>query len=325
MGPLARPARRPRGPLRRARFPVPSSIGHGLGLFASNPRSEFTRPGWGSGSRRHLVSGFHGFVVSRFREICQRAGRSVAAARRLMQMCMDAGPPAGRSGAPATAAVASARAASIPLSAGAPNHVPPFSRWAHPLYRYRGSARARIGGHRATRRAAHQAPARARLALAHPPRSGASASRHHGRVIDPWHLAAVIEGVRFRMDRAAAIIDRGAIFGAARHALGLRRWFARPDEAQTEAIGCAAATLPATGEGSPLLDAAARRPCLPRPRWRTPATAGGTCALLAAMRVAAPRLPRCSPVQRRWTVRPSGDRGVDRPLPSCVGRGGGAL
>ena len=77
-----------------------------------------------------------------------------------------------------------------------------------------------------------------------------------GRVIDPWHLAAVIEGVRFRMDRAAAIIDRGAIFEAARHALGLWRWFARPSEAQTEAIGCAAATLPAAGQGSPLLGAA---------------------------------------------------------------------
>ena len=77
-----------------------------------------------------------------------------------------------------------------------------------------------------------------------------------GRVIDPWHLAAVIEGVRFRMDRAAAIIDRGAIFEAARHALGLWRWFVRPSEAQTEAIGCAAATLPAAGQGSHLLGAA---------------------------------------------------------------------
>jgi hypothetical protein len=77
-----------------------------------------------------------------------------------------------------------------------------------------------------------------------------------GRVIDPWHLAAVIEGVRFRMDRVVAIIDRGAIFEAARHALGLWRWFARPDEAQTESIGCAAAALPATQQASPLLGAA---------------------------------------------------------------------
>ena len=42
-----------------------------------------------------------------------------------------------------------------------------------------------------------------------------------GRAIDPWHLAAVIEGIRFRMDGATAIIDRGAIFEAARYAFGL--------------------------------------------------------------------------------------------------------
>ena len=36
VGPLAWPAKRPRGRLRWARFPVPSPIGHGLGLFESN-------------------------------------------------------------------------------------------------------------------------------------------------------------------------------------------------------------------------------------------------------------------------------------------------
>jgi hypothetical protein len=35
VGPLAWPVRRPHGPLRRARFPVPFPIGHGLGLFES--------------------------------------------------------------------------------------------------------------------------------------------------------------------------------------------------------------------------------------------------------------------------------------------------
>jgi hypothetical protein len=77
-----------------------------------------------------------------------------------------------------------------------------------------------------------------------------------GLLIDPWHLAAVLEGVRFRMDPRAEIIDRGAIFAAARHALELWRWFARPDEAQIEAIGCAAATLLASERASPLLAAA---------------------------------------------------------------------
>ncbi len=79
---------------------------------------------------------------------------------------------------------------------------------------------------------------------------------YDGLVIDPWHLAAVIEGVRFRMDRAAAIIDRGVIFEAARHAYGLWRWFVQPDAAQTQAIEHAAAALSANGQASPLLGAA---------------------------------------------------------------------
>ena len=77
-----------------------------------------------------------------------------------------------------------------------------------------------------------------------------------GLAIDLWHLAAVIEGVRFRMDRGTEIIDRGSIFAAARHALGLWRWFAQPDESQSKAIGCAAAALSATEQRSPLLGAA---------------------------------------------------------------------
>ncbi len=52
------------------------------------------------------------------------------------------------------------------------------------------------------------------------------------------------------------MIDRGAIFAAARHALGLWRWFAQPEAAQSEAIACAAAALPATEQASPLLGAA---------------------------------------------------------------------
>ena len=77
-----------------------------------------------------------------------------------------------------------------------------------------------------------------------------------GRAIDPWHLAAMIEGVRFRMDRAAAIIERGTIFEAARHAFQLWGWFARPDAAQMQAIERAAAALSASGHASPLLGAA---------------------------------------------------------------------
>jgi hypothetical protein len=48
-----------------------------------------------------------------------------------------------------------------------------------------------------------------------------------GQVIDPWHLAALIEGVRFRLGGSAALIDRGAVFAAAHHGFGLYRWFFR--------------------------------------------------------------------------------------------------
>ena len=78
-----------------------------------------------------------------------------------------------------------------------------------------------------------------------------------GQAIDPWHLAALIEGVRFRLGRSPALIDRGAVFAAAHHAFGLYRWFSRPDEAQQAAIAEAAAHLDAVGAGhSPLLGAA---------------------------------------------------------------------
>jgi hypothetical protein len=78
-----------------------------------------------------------------------------------------------------------------------------------------------------------------------------------GQVIDPWHLAALIEGVRLRLDRAPALIDRGALFAAAHHAFDLYRWFCGPDEAQRAAIAVAADHLAAVGDPhSPLLGAA---------------------------------------------------------------------
>ena len=50
-----------------------------------------------------------------------------------------------------------------------------------------------------------------------------------GDMIDPWHLAARIEGLRFRMDPYLPIIERGRIFDAARAALTLRQWLVEPD------------------------------------------------------------------------------------------------
>jgi hypothetical protein len=78
-----------------------------------------------------------------------------------------------------------------------------------------------------------------------------------GQAIDPWHLAALIEGVRFRLGRSPALIDRGAVFAAAHHAFALYRWFSAPDGAQQAAIAEAATHLETVGDGhSPLVGAA---------------------------------------------------------------------
>jgi hypothetical protein len=78
-----------------------------------------------------------------------------------------------------------------------------------------------------------------------------------GQAIDPWHLAALIEGVRFRLGQSPALIDRGALFAAAHHAFDLYRWFSAPDEAQRAAIRRASDHLAAVGDGhSPLVGAA---------------------------------------------------------------------
>ena len=78
-----------------------------------------------------------------------------------------------------------------------------------------------------------------------------------GKAIDPWHLATLVEGVRLRLDPGAPVIDRGAIFDAARHAFALYRWYSRPDDAQQAAISVAAAHLAKVADDhSPLLGAA---------------------------------------------------------------------
>ena len=78
-----------------------------------------------------------------------------------------------------------------------------------------------------------------------------------GKAIDPWHLAAIVEGVRFRLDHLPAPLDRGMVFAAAQHAFGLYRWFVNPDPAQRAATGQAAAHLAAAGDPhAPLLGVA---------------------------------------------------------------------
>lgn len=77
----------------------------------------------------------------------------------------------------------------------------------------------------------------------------------------PWHLAAVLEGVRLRMDPSLRIIDRSAIFAIARHALELHRGLIAPDFDQEGEVqrGEAHLARSAGQEDTPLL-AAARPP-----------------------------------------------------------------
>jgi hypothetical protein len=78
-----------------------------------------------------------------------------------------------------------------------------------------------------------------------------------GQLIDPWHLAAVLEGLRLRMDHAMRIIDRGVIFDAARHALTLHQWLTGPDFDQEGEVKQAEAALATPAARlSPLLSAA---------------------------------------------------------------------
>ena len=80
-----------------------------------------------------------------------------------------------------------------------------------------------------------------------------------GQLIDPWHLAAVLEGFRLRMDGALRIIDRGAILAAARHALDLHQWLVAPDFDQEGDVQRAEQVLTDTASSgtTPLLAAAA--------------------------------------------------------------------
>src|SRR5271169_5894443 len=78
-----------------------------------------------------------------------------------------------------------------------------------------------------------------------------------GQAIDPWHLAALSEGVRLRLDHMPVLIDRGMLFAAAQHAFMLYRWFCGPDAGQRAAIEQAAAHLERVGGAySPLVRAA---------------------------------------------------------------------
>jgi hypothetical protein len=78
-----------------------------------------------------------------------------------------------------------------------------------------------------------------------------------GQLIDPWHLAAVLQGLRLRMDGALRIIDRGAVLAAARHALMLHQWIVAPDFDEEGEVQQAEKHLAGVAAGdTPLLAAA---------------------------------------------------------------------
>src|SRR3954465_15263354 len=64
-------------------------------------------------------------------------------------------------------------------------------------------------------------------------RARLDAVRRHAAVdghgINPWHLAAMLEGLQPRMDLSLSVLDRGAIFDAARYACGEYRWLVLPN------------------------------------------------------------------------------------------------
>jgi hypothetical protein len=79
-----------------------------------------------------------------------------------------------------------------------------------------------------------------------------------GQLIDPWHLAATIEGLRLRMDPTLRIIDRGEILENARTALTLYQWLVAPDFDQEGEVQRAEALLARQPASLPPLIAAAQ-------------------------------------------------------------------
>ena len=79
-----------------------------------------------------------------------------------------------------------------------------------------------------------------------------------GMLIDPWHLAAMLEGFRLHADARLGRVDRGAVIDAARHAFDQYQWLVFPDFDQEGAVQQAEAHLAGFGAHgeTPLLAAA---------------------------------------------------------------------
>jgi len=72
-----------------------------------------------------------------------------------------------------------------------------------------------------------------------------------GQLIDPWHLAAFLEGLRLSMPDGLRIIERGVIVDAALFAFTLHQWITEPAFDEEDEVRAALKTL----EASPLPDA----------------------------------------------------------------------
>ena len=80
-----------------------------------------------------------------------------------------------------------------------------------------------------------------------------------GMLIDPWHLAAVLEGFRLHADARLGRVDRGTVIDAARHAFDQYQWLVFPDFDQEGVVHQAEAHLAGfAGPGETPLLAAAR-------------------------------------------------------------------
>jgi hypothetical protein len=99
-----------------------------------------------------------------------------------------------------------------------------------------------------------------------------------GFLIDPWHLAALTEGLRpRRLAGVRNLAEAGAVFEAGRAALALHRWLTAPDGDDEAAVQTALWALQAsTATGVVLVDAAAAA-------WRWLEAGGARAPLRAAL------------------------------------------
>jgi predicted nucleic acid-binding protein len=99
-----------------------------------------------------------------------------------------------------------------------------------------------------------------------------------GLLIDPWHLAALIEGLRpRRLSGARSLAEAGEVFEAGRAALALHRWLTAPDfDDEGTVLTAETALQQDAASGVALLDAAAAA-------WRWLEAGGARAPLRAAL------------------------------------------